>query len=344
MSHPGRALVLLVLSVACLPSPLSAQTVGTFRWQLQPYCNLVTVVVEQVGPVYRLTGTDDQCGAGSAAAVNGEAHLTSGTSVALGFTIVTTPTGAPVHVSADITLPSANGSWSDSRGVSGAFVLLPAGSATGSPRPQPVPPLAYGATLTQPTGGNDRALSAVVTSDTGPALYQAAAIHGRFGASTGNASPGNAGVHGESHSDTGVLGTSYDTYGAGVRGFSQLGYGVAGHSEGGTGVFASSAGFGTALAISNGAIKVEGPTRPVFRHVSSVANVFGNLTHIDHPLTNLDPTAMLVVTHEFAAGAAAYIGAVGIYYDNTQGKWAIFREDTAAMPTGMIFNVLVVKQ
>lgn len=354
MPHPRRALALLTLSIACLPSPVAAQTIGTFRWQLHPYCNLVTVVVEQVGPVYRLTGTDDQCGAGSAAAVNGEAHLTSGVSVALGFTIVTTPTGAPVHVSADITLPSANGSWSDSRGVSGNFVMLPVGSATGAPRPQPTPSnvLPWGTSIVigGPAATSAEGFGVTVTA---PAPLAGAAIAGQWGSPPSFPSAAAA-VRGVSSSDIGVMGASSAS--AGVVGVSSIGMGVAGESVSGPGVFALSntgpavraisvnSGAGVALELDNGGITVTGATRPVFRHVSTVGNNFGNLTRIDHVLTNLDPTAMLVVTHEFAAGAAAYIGAVGIYYDNTSGKWTIFREDQAAMPTGMIFNVLVVKQ
>ena len=40
-----------------------AQPIGTFQWQLQPYCNALTVTVVQSGGVYTLDGFDDQCGA-----------------------------------------------------------------------------------------------------------------------------------------------------------------------------------------------------------------------------------------------------------------------------------------
>ena len=45
-----------------------AQTVGTFRWQLRTFCNVVTVAITQNGAVYRLEGTVDQCGGGPDAA------------------------------------------------------------------------------------------------------------------------------------------------------------------------------------------------------------------------------------------------------------------------------------
>ena len=50
-----------------------AQPIGTFSWQLQPFCNVVTVTVTQQGGVYTLDGYDDQCGAPTVASVVGTA-------------------------------------------------------------------------------------------------------------------------------------------------------------------------------------------------------------------------------------------------------------------------------
>ena len=48
---------------ACLwAGPASAQPLGTFTWQLQPFCNVLTLSVVQQGPVYLLDGYDDLCG------------------------------------------------------------------------------------------------------------------------------------------------------------------------------------------------------------------------------------------------------------------------------------------
>lgn len=52
--------------------PAGAQPLGTFTWQLQPYCNRVTVNVRQDGAVYTLDGFDDQCGGGQRAPLNGD--------------------------------------------------------------------------------------------------------------------------------------------------------------------------------------------------------------------------------------------------------------------------------
>ena len=50
---------------------VEAQPIGTFRWQLQPFCNVVTVNVNQQGAVYTMDGYDDQCGAARRAPIAG---------------------------------------------------------------------------------------------------------------------------------------------------------------------------------------------------------------------------------------------------------------------------------
>ena len=112
-----------------------AQSLGTFRWQLQPFCNIVTVEVTQTGGVYRLEGSDDQCGASTVAPVVGIAALNPTGSITLGLNHVTTPGGAPVHVDAVVTLPGASGTWRDSGGNSGSFVLTPGVGIGGPARP-----------------------------------------------------------------------------------------------------------------------------------------------------------------------------------------------------------------
>ena len=116
-------LVALVLSAVVLAVPAAeAQSVGTFRWQLQPYCNVVTVAIFQTGGVYRLEGTDDQCGGGrDLASVQGLAFPNPDGGIGFGMTIVTAPGGAPVHVDAEIALATLSGSWRDSAGATGNF-------------------------------------------------------------------------------------------------------------------------------------------------------------------------------------------------------------------------------
>jgi hypothetical protein len=115
-----------------------AQPLGTFRWQLQPFCNVVTLAVTQNGGVYRLEGTDDQCGAGAdRASAIGMAFQNPDGTIGFGFTVVTTPGGVAVHVDAAISLATMSGTWRDSASNGGNFVFTPGGGTGGSLRPLP---------------------------------------------------------------------------------------------------------------------------------------------------------------------------------------------------------------
>jgi hypothetical protein len=115
----------------------AAQPLGTFRWQLQPFCNVVTVNVIQTGAAYTLDGYDDQCGAEQRAPLVGIATPNPDGTIGFGLHVVTVPGGAPVSVDARISLASLSGTWSDSAGNGGAFAF--GASASGIPRPTPTP-------------------------------------------------------------------------------------------------------------------------------------------------------------------------------------------------------------
>jgi hypothetical protein len=135
MGHQSRRrafLMLTLLLMAALPgavSPAAAQVLGVFRWQMQPYCNVVTFTVIQQGPAYQLTGNDDLCGSGAVAPATGTASANPSGSIALGFSIVT-PSGATAHVNATVTLPAVNGTWTDADGNGGPFVFNGPGGTT----------------------------------------------------------------------------------------------------------------------------------------------------------------------------------------------------------------------
>lgn len=120
-------------ALLAVTSPAAAQPIGTFRWQLAPYCNVVTLAVTVAGSGYRLEGTDDQCGAATRAAAIGTAFVNADGAIGLGFTVVTGG-AAPVHVSARVTAPSFGGTWRDSAGDAGALVFNPPAPAAGPPR------------------------------------------------------------------------------------------------------------------------------------------------------------------------------------------------------------------
>lgn len=130
----ARTLVLVGWALV-LGGDAAAQSLGTFKWRLEPFCNVITVTVTQVGGTYRLEGVDDQCGAATQASVMGTAFLNVNGTIGLGFTIVATPGGAPVAVDATVTLPSVQGTWRDSAGRTGDFIPTQGPATSGVPRP-----------------------------------------------------------------------------------------------------------------------------------------------------------------------------------------------------------------
>ncbi len=127
-------------------SAADAQPLGSFRWQQQPYCNVITVNVVQAGAVYHLDGTDDQCAGATLAAVSGLAFPNPSGSLGFGLTIVTSG-GVPVHLDATMSLATLGGTWRDSSGQTGAWTLLGGPGLGGSPRPAPVPAFVGGITV-----------------------------------------------------------------------------------------------------------------------------------------------------------------------------------------------------
>ncbi|MBP7779088.1 MAG: peptidase S74 [Acidobacteria bacterium] len=136
--HTRNVVLAVVVLLAGIGGAAVAQPLGTFRWQLQPFCNVVAVAITQNGAVYRLEGTDDQCGNGAdAASVTGTAFPNADGTIGFGLNIVTAPGGRPVHVDAEIALGTFSGTWRDSAGAAGTFVLTPGAGNGGTARPLP---------------------------------------------------------------------------------------------------------------------------------------------------------------------------------------------------------------
>jgi hypothetical protein len=131
--------VVLVWAVCVAMSPALAfaqtQSIGLFRWQLAPFCNVVTVSVTQANGVFSLDGFDDQCGTATRASIVGTAFPNPDGTIGIGLSLVSTPGGAPVHVDVALNLATLGGPWRDSAGNTGTWVFSPATPAPGSPRP-----------------------------------------------------------------------------------------------------------------------------------------------------------------------------------------------------------------
>jgi hypothetical protein len=161
MSLPRMISVLVVLLV--LPAAAAAQTIGTFAWQFQPFCNVVTVTVSQQGAAYNLDGFDDQCGAAQRASVVGNGHLNPDGTIGFGFHIVQAPTAAKVTVEARINLGTLSGTWSDSDGNQGTLAFNQA--TGGSARPLATGARVYAFGARNLTSTTEVGLTVPVTAD-----------------------------------------------------------------------------------------------------------------------------------------------------------------------------------
>lgn len=158
---------LCLMTIACaavlsLPASALAQTFGTFTWQMQPFCNRVTITLSNTPAGFTLDGADDQCGV-SRGSVFGVAVFTPTGTVALNFTIVSAPGGEGVHVSGIVDPGTGSGTWRDSAGNSGTFVM--GGGTPGLPaRPTAVSP-AIGAGAVSTTALADLSVTTAKLAD-----------------------------------------------------------------------------------------------------------------------------------------------------------------------------------
>lgn len=117
--HGVLALTMMVFGA----SNAAAQVFGTFTWQMQPYCNKVTLTLTSVTGNFRLDGSEDQCGATKKASASGVGVFNPDGTVGLNFTIVPS-SGPSVHVSASVSPANGQGTWGDDFGNTGAFAFF----------------------------------------------------------------------------------------------------------------------------------------------------------------------------------------------------------------------------
>jgi hypothetical protein len=138
MTRTRLTLAAALVAVAAGPSPLAAQHLGVFNWQLEPFCNNLTLGVTQQGAIYTIDGFDDQCGAPQRAPLAGTATVNPDGTIGFGLHVVTVPGGRGVDLDARIALPSLGGTWRDSLGNVGTFAFN--ARTGGLPRPLPTIP------------------------------------------------------------------------------------------------------------------------------------------------------------------------------------------------------------
>ncbi|MBS1771713.1 MAG: hypothetical protein JST82_02545 [Bacteroidetes bacterium] len=95
-----------------------------------------------------------------------------------------------------------------------------------------------------------------------------------------------------------------------------------------------------------GAIKATGTNKFAFVQSKTATNGYGsNGMTVDHPLCNGDPNAILMVIQNlYASSPIAYENSpLGVYYDTISAKWIIYTQNSTAIPTGIAFNIIVIK-
>lgn len=74
----------------------------------------------------------------------------------------------------------------------------------------------------------------------------------------------------------------------------------------------------------------------VFIHIATAANTNRHITTLNHPLTNNNPNAKILISQAYGAYNN---NPVGIYYSG--GKWRIFNQNMKPLPVKCKFNILV---
>jgi hypothetical protein len=140
-----RSLILAVLVLSATPA--FSQSLGTFRWQVQPYGSVLRISVTQQGDIFLLDGVELQCGGNASLPVNGVAVPQANGSVILGLTTIN-ENGRGIHTRATVNTSDFNGFYSDNAGnTNQPFVFNPGETCPGGPRTGPNNPIAGDATL-----------------------------------------------------------------------------------------------------------------------------------------------------------------------------------------------------
>ncbi|MEZ4874676.1 MAG: T9SS type A sorting domain-containing protein [Flavobacteriaceae bacterium] len=80
----------------------------------------------------------------------------------------------------------------------------------------------------------------------------------------------------------------------------------------------------------------------MFVHTATAANTSADLSYIDHPDLNGNPSAQLVVSHVWnppGSGGIYNTHRTGLYYDSIEGKWGVYNEDASNIVEGSSYFV-----
>ena len=75
----------------------------------------------------------------------------------------------------------------------------------------------------------------------------------------------------------------------------------------------------------------------MFVHTATAGNISADLSYIDHPDLNGNPSAQLVVSHVWNPPGSSGVyntHRTGLYYDSIEGKWGVYNEDASSCAVG----------
>lgn len=157
-----RVLVAFIVLLGAFASTASAQgpSLGTFRWNLLPYCDALVMEVRPIlpdGSFFRLTGTHDRCGDAGFLAIEGTAERQPDGTYQLVLTHAVGLGWMEPNFVASIAPQGLSGAWAWD-GEFGTFAL--AATRSGGPRLRKRGNTAFGNGTLQNAVGNSRLNSA----------------------------------------------------------------------------------------------------------------------------------------------------------------------------------------
>ena len=113
--------ITLVLAIASAAGSACAQSLGTFRWNLSPFCNVLNLTITQTPQGYSGAGFDDSCGS-TQVPIDAIFTVSGGSTVRGTFSEIL-PDGSTIFTSLQLSLSGFNGTWNDSAGNSGPLIF-----------------------------------------------------------------------------------------------------------------------------------------------------------------------------------------------------------------------------
>lgn len=76
-----------------------------------------------------------------------------------------------------------------------------------------------------------------------------------------------------------------------------------------------------------------------FDAIGNGTTITGNTLLLDHPTSNDAPAARVFATPDYSLGGVTNMRPFGVYWHSAAGRWRVFNQDFAAMPTGAGYNL-----